>query len=137
MALTDIQRRICRLLSANRIENGESYVAGGVALNTLLDGSRISRDVDLFHDTEQALVATWEADRLLLCREGFTLETVRERPSYVEMIVALVVLILFTFFGDWMLKVLGISRETIAVAGGTLLFLISLTMIFPDVEKNT
>jgi multiple antibiotic resistance protein len=54
-----------------------------------------------------------------------------------EMIIALVILLLFTFFGDWILMVLGISRETIAVAGGILLFLISLTMIFPKVEKNT
>ena len=48
-----------------------------------------------------------------------------------ELIIALVVLLLFTFFGDWILKVLGISRATIAIAGGILLFLISLTMIFP------
>lgn len=48
-----------------------------------------------------------------------------------EMIVALVVLLLFTFFGDVILKVLGISRPIIAIAGGILLFLISLTMIFP------
>ncbi len=48
-----------------------------------------------------------------------------------EMIVALLILLLFTFFGDWILKVLGISQPVIAVAGGILLFLISLTMIFP------
>ncbi len=54
-----------------------------------------------------------------------------------ELIVALVVLLLFTFFGDWILKVLGISRATIAIAGGILLFLISLTMIFPSGEQTT
>lgn len=48
-----------------------------------------------------------------------------------ELIAALVILLLFTFFGDWILKVLGISQPVIAVAGGILLFLISLTMIFP------
>jgi len=48
-----------------------------------------------------------------------------------ELIIALVILLLFTFFGDWILKVLGISRATIAIAGGVLLFLISLSMIFP------
>ncbi len=48
-----------------------------------------------------------------------------------EMLFALGILLLFTFFGDWILKVLGISRPVIAVAGGVLLFIISLTMIFP------
>lgn len=52
-----------------------------------------------------------------------------------EMIVALIILLLFTFFGDWILMVLGISRPIIAVAGGVLLFIISLTMIFPKPEQ--
>jgi multiple antibiotic resistance protein len=54
-----------------------------------------------------------------------------------ELVIALVVLLLFTFFGDWILKVLGISRATIAIAGGILLFLISLSMIFPKPEVKT
>ena len=37
-------------------------VTGGVALNELLGGRRRSRDVDLFHDTAEALLATWQAD---------------------------------------------------------------------------
>ena len=53
-----------------------------------------------------------------------------------ELIVALLILLLFTFFGDWILKVLGISQPVIAVAGGILLFLISLTMIFPKGETK-
>ncbi|MDE3045739.1 MAG: MarC family protein [Verrucomicrobiota bacterium] len=53
-----------------------------------------------------------------------------------ELTVALVILLLFTFFGDWILKVLGISQPIIAVAGGILLFLISLMMIFPK-QENT
>lgn len=48
-----------------------------------------------------------------------------------ELLVALVILLLFTFFGDWMLKILGISRPIISIAGGILLFIISLSMIFP------
>ena len=57
MALTSIQRRVCRLIAENRISSGESYVAGGVALNELISAPRISRDIDLFHDTEEALEA--------------------------------------------------------------------------------
>ncbi|PIS02682.1 MAG: hypothetical protein COT85_01230 [Chlamydiae bacterium CG10_big_fil_rev_8_21_14_0_10_42_34] len=48
-----------------------------------------------------------------------------------ELTVALVILLLFTFFGDDILMVLGITRPIIAIAGGVLLFLISLMMIFP------
>ena len=55
MALTPFQRGICRLLAEHRIASGESYVAGGASLNELTAGSRVSRDVDLFHDSEEAL----------------------------------------------------------------------------------
>ena len=54
-----------------------------------------------------------------------------------ELIIALVLLLLFTFFGEWILKVLGISQAVIAAAGGILLFLISLTMIFPKPQAPT
>ena len=53
-----------------------------------------------------------------------------------ELLIALFILILFNFFGKEFLKMLGISHGTIGIAGGTLLFLISLTMIFPK-ENGT
>jgi len=84
MALTEIQRAICRLLAENRIASGESYVAGGVALNELLKTQRISRDVDLFHDTSEALDASWDADRRLLKQHGYDIAVTRERPGLVE-----------------------------------------------------
>ncbi len=49
-----------------------------------------------------------------------------------ELLVALGILVLFTFCGDEILTLLGISRATLSIAGGILLFLISLTMIFPN-----
>ena len=61
MALTGLQRRVCRLIAANRISSGESYVAGGVALNELLGASRVSRDIDLVHDTNEALETSWRS----------------------------------------------------------------------------
>jgi hypothetical protein len=36
MALTDYQRRVCRLLATTRLASGASYVAGGAALNEVL-----------------------------------------------------------------------------------------------------
>ena len=84
MALTDLQRTICRLIAENRIASGESYVAGGVALAELTGASRISRDIDLFHDTDEALDSSWRADRQLLEEHGFSVALIRERPSFVE-----------------------------------------------------
>jgi len=84
MALTNIQRAICRLIADHRIASGESYVAGGVALNELIGAPRVSRDVDLFHDTDEALVHTWDSDRKLLESGGYALRTLRERPGFVE-----------------------------------------------------
>jgi hypothetical protein len=84
MALTEYQRGVCRLLAETRIRSGESYVAGGAALNELLHAPRRSRDIDLFHDTEAALRASWQADRELLQQGGHTVMLVRERPTFVE-----------------------------------------------------
>ena len=88
MALTPIQRDVCRLLAESRVASGESYVAGGVALNELLAAPRLSRDIDLFHDTDEALRSSWESDRTLLVARGFTVAVIRERPTFVEAQVA-------------------------------------------------
>lgn len=84
MALTPFQRRVCRLLADHRIASGESYVAGGVALNELIQAPRLSSDIDLFHDADEALEASWEADRERLLAEGFEVELLRERSFLVE-----------------------------------------------------
>ncbi|MBI3236766.1 MAG: MarC family protein [Chlamydiales bacterium] len=56
-----------------------------------------------------------------------------------ELLVALFILLLFNFFGDDILRLLGISQPIIGIAGGTLLFIIALSMIFPrttDKKQN-
>ncbi len=53
-----------------------------------------------------------------------------------ELLIALAILLMFTFFGDKILQILGITRPIIGIAGGILLFLISLTMIFPKTVKE-
>jgi hypothetical protein len=84
MALTRLQRAVSRLLAEHRVESGETYVAGGAALNELLGGTRLSRDIDLFHDTEEAVEASWSADRELLASAGYSVRVFRERPGFVE-----------------------------------------------------
>ncbi len=59
----------------------------------------------------------------------------RQRKIIVrEMLIALFILLLFNFFGENILSVIGIDRYAMGIAGGTLLFLISLTMIFPKAK---
>jgi hypothetical protein len=88
MALTYFQRSVCRLLARSRVEGGESYVAGGAALNESVSGQRVSRDLDLFHDSEAALEASWTVDRILLEAAGLRVSPLRERPSFIEAEVA-------------------------------------------------
>jgi hypothetical protein len=84
MALTELQRTICRLIAAERLQTGESYVAGAAALNVFTQSSRISRDIDLFHDTNEAVQASWNADRELLQRHGYLSRVRNEREGFVE-----------------------------------------------------
>jgi hypothetical protein len=65
MALSEFQRGVCQLLA----------------------GARLSRDVDVFHDTLEALDATWQADRTLLTDNAYALDVVRERPGFVEVVI--------------------------------------------------
>lgn len=55
-----------------------------------------------------------------------------------ELLIALLVIVAFYFLGDIFLDSLSIRQHTILMAGGIILFLIALRMIFPDlVHKNT
>ncbi|MCB1107701.1 MAG: YhgN family NAAT transporter [Chlamydiia bacterium] len=49
-----------------------------------------------------------------------------------ELLIALGVIILFTFVGEHLLNILNVDQETILIAGGIILFIISLRMIFPS-----
>ena len=55
----------------------------------------------------------------------------QRRIIFRELLIAFFILILFDFFGKDFLHMLGISHGAIGITGGTLLFLISITMIFP------
>ena len=53
-----------------------------------------------------------------------------------ESIIALIVMLVFLFVGQYLLDFLGLKQESISIAGGIILFLIALKMIFPR-EKTT
>ena len=63
MALSDFQSGILMCLAKNRRANAGSYVAGGLALNHRLGEPRLSRDIDIFHDSVEALLESWRLDR--------------------------------------------------------------------------
>ena len=84
MAVTAFQRDVCRLIAGRLRASGERYVAGGVALNVAVDGARLSRDIDLFHDTTEALNASWRQDVDLLTQHGIEVTIVRDAEGIKE-----------------------------------------------------
>lgn len=51
-----------------------------------------------------------------------------------EMVIALVIIILFNFVGEGLLKLLHITQATVQIAGGVILFIIAIKMIFPPAK---
>jgi multiple antibiotic resistance protein len=54
-----------------------------------------------------------------------------------EIVLAYGVLLVFFFAGNYLLKFLGLDQESISIAGGIVLFLIALRMIFPAEASTT
>jgi len=77
--LTLFQAEILRLLAQNR--SPESYVAGGIALNAV-ENVRWSVDVDVFHDAEEAVIRSSEADVEVLERSGCAVRRELWQPGY-------------------------------------------------------
>lgn len=53
-----------------------------------------------------------------------------------ELLFALGVIILFMYLGAGLMKILNIHQSTLRIAGGIILFIISMKMIFPKQESN-
>lgn len=51
-----------------------------------------------------------------------------------ELLIALLVLLVFLFFGRYLLELMGLSQSSITIAGGVVLFLIAIRLIFPTRE---
>lgn len=68
------------------------------------------------------------------------LKKVPQKRQYVvifrETVIALTTIVLFNFLGEGLLRFLHISQPTIQIAGGIILFLLSLRMIFPKEKEE-
>lgn len=53
-----------------------------------------------------------------------------------EMILALIIMLLFLFSGEQILKILSLKTETVSISGGIILFLIAIKMIFPADDNS-
>lgn len=53
-----------------------------------------------------------------------------------EMLIALLTILLFYFLGDFFLKTLGVTEETVRISGGIILMLIAIKMIFPSHQES-
>ncbi len=61
----------------------------------------------------------------------------RQRQVIVrELLIALAALVLFLFLGRYILQVLGLSGPALTIAGGVILLLIALRMVFPTAERS-
>jgi hypothetical protein len=82
MALTPLQRRILRIIAKNR--SPDSHIAGGAPLARI--SGRVSDDIDVFHDAEEAVLRAVEMDvgdqsEFKLCRQRIARRVCRRRSA--------------------------------------------------------
>ncbi len=80
MPLGPLEREVLRVLAVNR--NPDSFVAGATVLNQSPDSLRASQDIDLFHDTIEALRLSVEADLASLQHAGFEATLVTQHDTF-------------------------------------------------------
>ncbi|MGF1678662.1 MAG: hypothetical protein ACFCUX_05650 [Candidatus Methylacidiphilales bacterium] len=79
MPLGKIEGEILRLLSRNR--NPDSHVGGATVLNQSPQSPRSSKDIDLFHDTRDAINRAFEDDVHLLRSSGYEVKVLMDRET--------------------------------------------------------
>lgn len=88
MAITKFQLNILQIISRNRVLSGESYFAGGAALNSLIEAPRLSNDIDLFHDTSEAVRWAVGEDSEALRAADYQVDIEIDREAFVEALVS-------------------------------------------------
>ena len=84
MAVTKFQSEILKRIAHLRIDQGETYIAGGLALNHQLNRPRVSNDIDVFNSTYEALERSSDRDCQILREAGYELTITRKRDYIVE-----------------------------------------------------
>jgi hypothetical protein len=84
MPLTPFQIETLFLLKQNR--SPDSYIAGGAAINRSAHSPRFSRDVDFFHDVDEAVSLSAAEDLKVLHQAGYSIETLLNQPSFIRVI---------------------------------------------------
>lgn len=79
------QAAVARTIAANR--SPSSHLAGAAALHLEPESTRVSNDLDYFHDREVQVSRAFEADRGLLEKAGFTVEVLLSQPGFVRAVV--------------------------------------------------
>jgi len=91
-------------MEKDRVVNGETYVAGGLALNHLLHRPRVSNAIDVFNGLDAQLaeaIATGEVARLAhdrRVREGDEVKMLFERIDGLDRVVDLAVIEIFSVY---------------------------------------
>lgn len=86
MPLGKFESEVLRIIAENR--SPESHVAGATVLNRDENTSRISSDIDLFHDTEDILFQAFEADIHSLKSAGYLTEIQSDFPTFKRVLVS-------------------------------------------------
>lgn len=63
-------------------------------------------------------------------------EEKRKKIIIRELIIALIFMLFFLFFGKWIVKLFSMDMVSLSISGGIVLFLIALSMIFPSKESS-
>ena len=80
MPLTRLHTALLTRIAANR--NPESYVAGATVVHLAPDSPRFSNDIDLFHDLEDSVAESAEADATTLRAAGYELSWLLRTPTF-------------------------------------------------------
>lgn len=84
MAATRFQAAVLQRIARSRVKSGVTYVAGGLALNHLIGAPRLSHDIDVFNDTEDAVTRAFEGDTAALRADGFDVRLKRRYEHFAE-----------------------------------------------------
>lgn len=69
MPITSFQKEVLQIIARQR--SPESHAGGGMVLNRAPDSPRFSKDVDIFHDAMEGVIAAAESDAAALMAAGY------------------------------------------------------------------